>query len=129
MTAPFICVLLAFALTFLTKAPLAMAQLQQPGGYNNHNPRDQQAGLSGWGRRALAAHANSHEAFPAFAAAVIIAHLCEADATWASWLSIIFVAARLIYVLLYLADLATLRSLVWTIGTVCICLLFVLPWI
>ena len=35
---------------------MAMAQL--PEGYDDKNPRDQQARLSGWGKRALPAHAN-----------------------------------------------------------------------
>jgi uncharacterized MAPEG superfamily protein len=116
-------------LTFLTKAPLALAQHRAQGGYDNHTPRDQQATLTGWGRRALAAHMNSHEAFPSFAAAVIIAHLGGADPVWSSWLALIFIAARLVYVVLYIADLALIRSLVWTVGMVATALLFVLPWL
>jgi len=129
MTTPFICVFIAFTLTFLTKAPLALAQQKMRGGYDNHTPRDQQAQLVGWGRRALAAHMNSHEAFPAFAAAVIIAHLGGADPVWSSRLAMLFIAARLVYIGLYIADLALLRSLLWTVGMVATALLFVLPWL
>ena len=32
------------------------------------------------------------------------------------WLALAYVAARLIYPALYLADIATMRSLVWSVG-------------
>ena len=88
MTVPLACVFLAFVVTMLTKAPVAVAQLRQPGGYDNRLPRDQQAGLSGWGRRALGAHLNAFEAFPAFAAAVLVAHLAGADPAWSTGLAV-----------------------------------------
>ena len=49
------CLFIAGLLHVVSKAPLAVAQSQSPGGYDNHNPRDQQAALEGWGKRALAA--------------------------------------------------------------------------
>ena len=76
MTYPFYCMAAAFLLTYLTKAPLAMAMAKESeSGYDNRNPRDQQARLSGWGKRSLAAHQNSFEVTPVFAAAVIAAYL------------------------------------------------------
>ena len=52
----------------------------QSGGYNNHNPRDQQADLEGWGKRALSAHLYGFEGFAPFAAAVFVAHLAGGSA-------------------------------------------------
>jgi len=116
MTIPYLCIFVAFVLNLASKAPVAVAMARQPGGYDNHHPRDQQAGLAGWGRRALAAHLNGFEAFPPFAAAVLVAALAGADPTWTTRLSILFVAARALYIPLYVLDLATLRSAIWTVG-------------
>ena len=125
MDIPFFCVFLAFLLNYFTKIPVAMAMAKQPGGYDNHHPRDQASRLTDWGKRALAAHLNGFEIFPAFAAAVILAHLANADAMSISVLSVTFVASRLVYVYMYLIDKSTLRSLVWGIGVLCIILMFV----
>lgn len=51
--------------------------LQKVGGFSsndNHNPRDFLNGVQGEAKRANAAQQNSFEIFPAFAAAVLIAH-------------------------------------------------------
>jgi len=127
MNVPFVCVFMAFALVYLSKLPVALAMARRPGGYDNHAPRDQQAALEGWGRRAVAAHLNGFEAFPPFAAAVIIASLAGGDPIWAARLAVVFVTARLLYVPLYLADYPTLRSAVWTVGFAATVGLFLLP--
>ena len=124
MNIPFLCVFLAFIMNYLTKLPVAMAMAKSNGGYDNSLPRDQQASLTGWGKRALGAHLNSFEISPAFAAAVIIAHLASVSAMTLSLLSIIFIASRLLYIILYLADLSTLRSTVWFIGLICVATIF-----
>lgn len=89
-------------------------------GYDNRDPR-------GWAaqqqdarrRRAHAAHLNAFEAFPAFAAGVVLADIAGvADATVALY-AIVFVAARVLHGAFYLADRATLRSIVWLVGIAC----------
>jgi uncharacterized MAPEG superfamily protein len=127
MTIPFWCVFVAFLLNLLSKAPVAVAMARRPRGYDNRNPRDQQAGLEGWGRRAVAAHQNCFEAFPAFAAAVVVAAIAGADPAWTTRLALVFVAARVLYIPLYIADLAALRSLVWTVGFGSTVAIFLLP--
>lgn len=129
MTVPFVCVLIAFLQIYLTRIPVTMAMRRQPGGYDNHNGRDQQAQLTGWGRRALASHQNSIEAFPPFAAAVVICYLAKGSLGGATALSLIFVAARMAYPLFYIADIAPARSLSWLIGVVAVFGLFILPWL
>ena len=127
MTIPFFCIFLAFLLNIISKGPVAIAMAQQSGGYDNKNPRVQQAGLDGWGRRAVAAHLNSFEAFPAFAAAVLVAVIAGADPTWTMRLAITFIVARTLYLALYLLDLDLLRSAVWTVGFASTVGLFLLP--
>jgi uncharacterized MAPEG superfamily protein len=127
VTTPFLCVGIAFLLIFLPKLPLSYAMAKEGSGYDNKNPREQQARLTGWGARARAAHMNAFEAFPGFAAAVVVAHLAHADAAWSARLAIAFVAARALYPVIYMANLGTLRSLVWSVGFAATVGLFFLP--
>src|SRR5688572_21974309 len=128
MTVPFACVGIAFLLVYAPKVAVFFAQVRAPGGYDNRHPRDQQAGLTGWGRRAVAAHQNGFEGFAPFAAAVFVAHLGGGDARLAAGLSIAFVVARTLYPILYMANLDKLRSTVWSIGFVATLALFLVPW-
>ena len=116
MTTPLLCVFLAFLLIYLPKIPLSVAMAKSPGGYDNRQPRDQQAALEGWGRRAAAAHANGFESFAPFAAAVFTAHWVRVDPGTSAMLAIVHVAARTIYPVAYIANIHLLRSTVWCIG-------------
>ena len=124
---PLICLPIGFALVWIPKIPLSMAMARQPEGYDNKNPRDQQARLTGWGRRAAAAHANGFESFPVFAAGVLATQVTGVSPQWAASLSIAYVIARVVYTFAYLADIAPLRSLVWSVGFACTIALMVLP--
>jgi len=127
MTTPILCIFIAFLLTMASKAPVALAMAREPGGYDNKTPRVQQAGLTGWGRRAVAAHQNGFEAFPPFAVAVLAAVATGADPIWTARLAVVFVAARTLYTPLYILDLDLLRSSVWTVGFLATVALFLLP--
>lgn len=126
MTIPFVCVLIACLLIVLTRIPVGRAMKEQAGRYDNNNPRDQQAQLTGWGKRALAAHQNTIEAFAPFAAAVVVSFLAKAPMLGCAILSLIFVAARIAYPLCYIADKASARSMVWGVGYLATIGLFVL---
>lgn len=76
-------------------------------------------------QRANAAQHNSHEAFAPFAAGVILAQLAGVADIRVAMLAIAFVVLRIAYGLLYLADRATLRSLVWVAGFACVLALLV----
>ena len=115
MPIAFWCLVAAWLWVYLSKGPVALA-MHRLGGYDNHHPRAQQAQLTGWGARALAAQANGFETFPAFAAAVLSAHVLGGHAGLVSGLAVTFVVMRLAYTTLYIADLAAMRSLVWTVG-------------
>jgi uncharacterized MAPEG superfamily protein len=113
-------------LIFIAKIPVAR-EMQAQGGYDNHLPRNQQAQLTGFGARALAAHQNSFEAFMLFAAGVLMAHTTQTAGWLIDGLAIIFVIARVIYLVCYWADLAWQRSLIWFVGLVCSLLLMISP--
>ncbi|MFJ2367569.1 MAPEG family protein [Pseudomonas sp. NPDC087697] len=126
MSIPFWCVFISAVLIYVARMPVAKAMKEQ-GGYNNHLPRAQQAQLTGFGARALAAHQNSFEAFMLFAVGVLMAHTTQTAGWLIDWLAIIFVIARVIYLLCYWADLAWQRSLVWFVSLVCSFLLMLSP--
>ncbi|MEO8878625.1 MAG: MAPEG family protein [Polyangiaceae bacterium] len=128
MTIPFWCLAIAFLLVYAVKIPVAIAMFKVGGGkYDNDHPRDQQAKLQGWGRRANAAHQNAFEGFAPFAAAVFVAHLGGGSPHTASLLAIAYVSARFVYNGLYIGNISTLRSAVWGIGFASTLGLFLLP--
>ena len=95
-------------------------------GYDNHDPRAWLARQEGWRARADAAQSNSLEAFPFFAAAVVLALQAGVDAdTVAQW-AWLFVGLRLVYIFCYLTDRATVRSLVWMLGLAVVIRLYAL---
>ena len=85
-------------------------------GYDNAKPRIFLENLTGWPQRAGWAQANAYEAFPPFAAAVIIASMAGENQALVDTLAGLFVIARILLGSVYILDKPTLRSLVWTIG-------------
>jgi uncharacterized MAPEG superfamily protein len=119
MTLAFWCVLAAAVLPYVT---VAFGKVDRR--YNNRSPRDWEAKLEGRQRRAIFAHLNHFEAFPAFAAAVIVAHLGGASQGVANALAVAFIVARIAYTWAYLADKHLVRSLLWMAGFACVVGLF-----
>ncbi len=111
-----LCVLVAGLMPYLWTA---VAKISGPR-YDNRDVRGWQARLSGLPQRATAAHLNSFEAFPFFASAVLAALLTGADPQRVMQLSLAFVGLRLIYGVIYLLNIAALRSLVWFAGIACV---------
>ena len=120
MTISYACVLIAAMLPYIS---VALAKMQP--GFDNKAPRPWLDAQTGWRRRAYWAHQNSFEAFPPFAAGVIIAQLAQVPQGRIDMLAITFVVARVAYVAAYLADAAVLRSIVWFLGILCVLGLFV----
>ncbi|WP_047289680.1 MAPEG family protein [Pseudomonas protegens] len=115
MTVAFWCVLIAIILPYLCTAIAKGA-----GKYGlryNHDPRAFLSTLEGLPKRAHNAQLNGFEVTPAFAAAVIIAHVAgNAELVTINVLAVLFITSRLLYMICYLADWAVLRSLVWFVG-------------
>ena len=89
---------------------------QARAGYDNRNPRAQQAQLTGWGARAAAAHANGFEAFPIFAAGAVLSVATGHDDATGVAIGWAWIASRVVYTALYVMDRDKLRSTVWGIG-------------
>jgi uncharacterized MAPEG superfamily protein len=99
---------------------------RRAGGFDNHNPRAWLASLNGWQARANAAQANGFEALPLFIAGVLVAQQAQAPQGRVDALALAFIALRLLFIALYLADKASARSLAWAGGLgVSIALFFV----
>ena len=126
MTTPFWCLFIACLLPYVWGAATLPARRRPPGSFDNKNPRRQQAQLKGLGARAVAAHKNAFEAIAYFAPAVTVAHLSGGDPSRSAQLAIVFVVARLLHGLCYLADLDVLRSLSFFVGLACTVWLFLL---
>lgn len=120
MTIAYWAVLAAMVMPFVF-AGLAKSQ----GRFDNARPREWLAGLSGWRQRAHWAQLNTFEAFPPFAAAVLIAHQVGGAQSWIDALAVAFVVLRLGYGAAYIGDRPTLRSLLWTTAFACVVGLFV----
>ena len=116
MTVAFWCVLIAIFLPYLCRG-VAKFSGGKFGPRQNHDPRAFLDTLEGFAKRAHSAQLNSFEVTPAFAAAVIIAHLAgTAELVTINVLAVLFITSRLLYIICYLADWAMLRSLVWFVG-------------
>lgn len=120
MTIALWCVLAAGLLPYLA------ASIAKAGGerYNNRDPRAWMEKQQGFRRRADNAQRNGFEAFPLFAAAVIVAHLLQAPAERIDVLAVIFIVARLVYTVCYVADWHWARSLAWLVGWVATVVIF-----
>lgn len=129
MTIAQLCLLVACLLPMgcaLMAKSKGFGKRRRDGGFDNHRPREWLANLSGWQARANSAQANSWEALPVFAAGLFVAHQHQAAQATVDALAMVFIAARLGFIGLYLADQALLRSLVWTAGlAACVALFFV----
>lgn len=111
------CLFTAALLPYLAKAPVAWA-MNKAGGYNNNHPRQQQTKLAGFGARALAAHQNAFESLIIFAPALLLAIATNNTDDTIITLAIVHIVARIFYNLLYLANISTLRSVVWAVATI-----------
>jgi uncharacterized MAPEG superfamily protein len=120
MTIAYWCVL------FMGLFPYVAAGIAKKGfeGYDNGMPRQWLAKQTGFRARANAAQANLFESLPFFFAAVIIASIAQAPQNRIDLLALGFVAARIAYLICYVANWSTTRSIVWTCGIACVVAIF-----
>jgi uncharacterized MAPEG superfamily protein len=120
MTLAIWCVLVA---AFLPYVPFGLAK----GKLDPHAPRLGAAQLDGLAARAHGAHLNAFEAFPFFAAAVIVSQVVEGASATVGWLALAFVVARIGHIGFYLADRPPLRSACFALGLALTLAIFVHP--
>ena len=77
-----------------------------------------------WGKRADRTQMNAVETFAPFAALIVVAHLAgKADAMTAFW-AMSFFWLRVIHAVVYLLGIPFVRTLVFTLGFVCVAGIF-----
>ncbi len=120
MTIAYACVL------FMGLLPYVAAGIAKKGfqNYDNSRPREWLAKQEGFRARANAAQANLFESLPLFFAAVIIASIAHAPQANLDLISVTFVSTRIIYLICYVGNWPTARSIVWTCGIACIVAIF-----
>ena len=120
MTIAYYCVLVMGLL------PIVAAGIAKKGfdNYDNAQPREWLAKQTGFRARANAAQANLFESLPFFFAAVIIASISNAPQHRIDLLAVGFVLARIAYLVCYVANWPTTRSIVWVISLACVVALF-----
>lgn len=125
MTIAFWCILIACLLPMISvlyaKFLAAGAKLSE---YDNNSPREYLAKLEGSRKRAVWSEQNTHESLPLFIAGVLVAHFTGAEQATINILSLSFIGFRLAYIVVYIADYAVLRSLIWAGGLLCSISLF-----
>ena len=124
MTAAEWCIFATVMLYLLTIAPVKWIGFRS---YNNSKPRDPAFYDDPLRARALGAHQNGIEAFPFFAAAVLLAEFRAAPQNLINELAVLFLIVRVAYVFTYLGDRPRLRSILWTIGFAINIAIFFLP--
>jgi len=113
-----LCAFVAALLPYLAKLPLAIA-MNKESKYDNNYPRNQQARLTGFGARALAAHQNSFESLIIFGLAVAVVLASDSVNMTIQWLAVTHVVARVVYCVMYYINQDKLRSLAWFVATIC----------
>jgi uncharacterized MAPEG superfamily protein len=126
MTTPLWCLLIVALLPYALAALGGYFRTQQFGSFDNQEPRTQCMRLTGAGARAWAAQLNAWEALGLFTAAVVVTSIAHADPQKVALASLVFVATRILHPILYVAGLATLRSIDVVIGVASCVYMFVL---
>ncbi len=114
ITTAYWCVLIAALLPYVWTVTAKASGGER---FDNNNPRAWLARQkSPRTAHANAAQMNAFEAFPAFAAGVILAQMAGVEHSLIALLALVFIAARILHGVFYIADRALLRSAVWFIG-------------
>lgn len=120
MTIAYACVLFMGLLPYIA-AGIAKKGFEE---YDNSMPRQWLAKQTGFRARANAAQANLFESLPFFFAAIVIAHIEHAPQATVDFLAIGFVIARIAYLICYVANWPTARTIVWLLGLICVITIF-----
>lgn len=119
-----------WAMVVASLLPLVMALTAKAiGGFNladNAHPRDFLQGTKGAAARANAAQQNSYETLPIFLAAVLVAMLFFVPQLIINTIAWLYVLIRIGFCVAYITNLATFRSILWTLSMACSLMLFYL---
>jgi uncharacterized MAPEG superfamily protein len=118
------CLFGAVLLYLLTVAPAKAIGFRD---FDNAAPRDPAFYAHPLRGRALGAHLNGIETFPFFATAVLLAEFRAAPQHTVDALAVGFLLIRLAFVVAYLGNRPTLRTILWNVGFFVNTAIFFLP--
>jgi uncharacterized MAPEG superfamily protein len=118
------CIFGALMLYLLTIASVKWIGFRR---FDNARPRDPAFYSDPLRSRALGAHQNGIESFPFFAVAVLLAEYRAGPQQLIDELAVLFLIVRVAYVLTYLGDRPTLRSILWSTGFTINLAIFFMP--
>lgn len=105
-----------FGAVMLYLGSLAPAKAMGHREFDNAAPRDPRFYEDPVRSRILGAHINGIETFPFFATAVLLAEFRQAPQGWIDLLALAFVAARVGFVIAYVRDKPTARTVLWNVA-------------
>ena len=117
-----------YAMVAASVLPLFTAGLAKAQGRfklkDNQSPRIFQQNLTGVAARINAAQMNSYETLPVFLAAVLTAEYMVVQQPLVNYFAWAYVFLRVLYIAAYALNLATFRSIIWTLAFFCPLYLF-----
>ena len=120
------CVFAIVMLYLLSIAPIKWFGFRR---FDNARPRDPAFYDDPLRSRALGAHQNGIEAFPFFAFAVLLAEFRGGPQRFVNELAVLFLIVRVAYVLTYVGNRPSLRSILWSLGFIINVAIFFMPMI
>ena len=124
MTIALWCLLVALLLPYVFTFTAKALMVRETGHLDNHDPRAYLAQAEGAAKRAHNSQLNTFEALPGLVAGVLTASLVGTDQAALDALAVAWIVLRLLYGLCYIADRATLRTLVWGCALGCVVAMF-----
>ena len=126
MSIVIVCVILAGFLPIVAAgiAKFGPAESNPAEPFDNRHPRQWLAKQTGMRARANAAQANTFESLPFFYVAVALAISLDAPKVNLDLLAIVYLLARIAYIICYIFDWPNTRTFVWLIGLIAIMAIF-----
>jgi len=119
MNLPVVSLLAAMVLPYLWASASIPLRIKQHGKLDNNHPREQQLKSTGAALRAQGASANAFEALGVYGPAVVVQQVLAPTAALASTLAIAWIVVRVLHGVLYIANVAPVRSIMWLAGFAC----------
>jgi len=126
MTIAIICVIVSGFLPIIAAGIAKFGPLESNSAepFDNRHPRQWLAKQTGMRARANAAQANTFESLPFFYVAVALAISLDAPKANLDLLAIVYLLARIAYIICYIFDWPNTRTFVWLIGLIAIMAIF-----
>ena len=105
--------------------PISLARMRVEGGIQwSLGNRDTELEVPAWIARANRAQANHLVALAVFAALVLTAHVSGTSNEMTALMATVFFGLRVLYSVVYIAGIPTVRTAVWVVSQLCLVMIF-----